>query len=219
MPKKPSGEIGVTRITATSEGQVAEVVSVVLPEDKEGLEHYFAKRFIARLNKDDVDAIDIEIVSQNDTTDLDFNITGSPAKYLELAEIAPYSENVGKSALEGQWIEVYEFSKWIWQRLIFSKQQRYGDVCKDTILLLYITRWEFLTSQTVLHCLIWTLQKKGCHFHKVYLMESGGEDLDLVYCLYPNNSPADPARKFRDNRYLNMKPGSALLTIPDTASG
>lgn len=217
MPKKPSGEIGVTKITVTSEDQVAEVVSVALPEDKEGLENYFANRFIARLNKDDADATDIEIASQNDTTDLDFNITGSPAKYLELAEIAPYSEDVGKSALEGQWIEVYDFSKWIWQKLILKKQERYGDVCRDTILLLYITRWEFFISQTVLHCLIWTMQNKGCQFHKVYLMQSGGEDLDLVYCLYPNNHPADSARKFRDNRYLNMKPGTAQIRNPGRA--
>jgi hypothetical protein len=211
LAKKPSGEIGVTKITATSDGQVAEVVSVSLPEDKEGRESYFARRFIARLNKNDAAATDIEIVSQNDTTDLDFNITGSHAKYLELAEIAPYSEDVGKSALNGQWIEVYEFSKWIWQKLILKKQERYGDVSKDTILLLYLTRWEFFISQTVLHCLIWTLQNKGCRFHEVYLMQSGGEDLDLVYRLYPNDHPADPARKFRDNRYMNMKPGTAEL--------
>lgn len=216
VAKKPSGEIGVTKITATPGGQVAEVIPVVLPDNKEELERYFADRFISRLNKDDTESPEINIASQNDTSDLDFNISGSSAKYLELAEIAPYSEDVGRSALEGQWINVYEFAKWIWCQLILKKQERYGEVCKDTILLLYITRWEFFVSQTVLHCLIWTLQNRGCRFHRVYLMQSGGTDLDLVYCLYPNDHPADPARKFRDNRYLNGKPGNDRLKTPDS---
>jgi hypothetical protein len=216
MPNKPSGEIGITKITATTDGQVAEVISVDLPDDKEGLERFFADRFVARLNKDNTPAPEIIIVSQNDTTDLDFNIGGSPAKYLELAEIAPYSEDVGKSALEGKWIDVYAFAKWIWTQLILKKQQRYGDVCKNTILLLYAARWEFYVSQSVLHCLIWTLQKKGCRFHGVYLMQSGGEDLDFVYCLHPSDHPTDPARKFRGNRYLNGKPGADRLETPKT---
>lgn len=213
MAAKPSGEIGVTRITATADSQVAELLSVSLPTDKEGLEKYFAGRFVAWLKKNGAAAADIEIVSQNDTGDLDFNIKGSKAKYLELAEIAPYSEDFGKSALGGQWIEVYEFSKWIWQKIILKKQERYGDVSKDTILLLYPTRWEFFVSQPVLDCLIWTMQKKWCRFHEVYLMQSGGEDLDLVLRLYPNNHPAAPARKFRGERYLNLKPGTAEHNI------
>jgi hypothetical protein len=215
VARKPSGEIGITKITATQDGQRAELLSVDLPEDKEGLEKYFADRFVSQLNRDGTLEDKIVIESQNDTTDLDFNITGSPAKYLELAEIAPYSEDVGKSALEGQWISVYDFSKWIWRQLIEKKQSRYGDVSKDTILLLYTARWEFFISQSVLHSLIWTLQNKGCCFHAVYLMQAGGEDLNLVYCLYPNNYPADHPRKFRENRYLNGKPGTDQLKLPN----
>jgi len=214
MPKKPSGEIGITKITATSDGQVAEVIPVNLPDDKEGLERYFADRFVFQLNKDSALGGEITIEKQNDTTDLDFNISGSPAKYLELAEIAPYSEEVGKSALEGQWIRVYDYAKWIWKQIIEKKQGRYGDVCKDTILLLYVARWEFYISQTVLHCLIWTLQNKRCRFHAVYLMQSGGEDSNQVYCLHPSSHAADHPRKFKDNRYLNGKPGTDMLEAP-----
>lgn len=201
MPKKPSGEIGLTKITATSGGQKAELIPVTLPEDKEGLERYFADRFIFQLNKDDALGNKITIIQQNDTSDLDFNISGSPANYLELAEVAPYSEEFGRSALSGKEIRVYDYSKWIWKQIIGKKQERYGEVCKNTILLLYITRWEFFISQTVLHCLIWTLKNKGCHFHAVYLMQSGGEDLNLVYSLYPNSLAPDHPRKFKDNRY------------------
>lgn len=215
MARKPSGEIGITKIMATADGQIVKLISVDLPNDKEGLEKYFADRFVSQLNKDGVLEDEIVIESQNDTSDLDFNITGSPAKYLELAEIAPYSEKVGKCALEGQWINVYEFSKWIWQQLIEKKQQKYGEVCRDTILLLYTARWEFFISQSVLHSLIWMLQNIGCRFHAVYLMQAGGEDLNLVYCLHPNGHSADHPEKFRDNRYLNGKPGTDQLKIPD----
>jgi len=208
VARKPSGEIGITKITSSSDGQMAELVHVELPDDKEGLERYFADRFVFQINKDGALEHKIVIDKQNDTTDLDFNISGSRARYLELAEIAPYSEEVGKAALEGQWISVYDFSKWIWKQLVEKKQKRYADVCTHTILLLYTARWEFFVSQTVLHCLIWSLQNKGCRFHAVYLMQSGGEDLNLVYCLYPNDHAADHPRKFRDNRYLNAKPGT-----------
>lgn len=214
MPRKPSGEIGITKITATPDGQVAEAIPVDLPNDKEGLERYFADRFVFQFNKDCAPGDAINIEKQNDTTDLDFNISGSRAKYLELAEIAPYSEEVGKSALEGQWICVYDYAKWIWTQIILKKKDRYGDVCKDTILLLYIARWEFYISQTVLHCLIWTLQNKGCRFRAVYLMQSSGEDNNLIYCLHPNDHPADPPRKFKDNRYLNGRPGTDHITVP-----
>ena len=213
MPKKPSGEIGLTKISATPEGQIAEVISINLPNDKEGLEKYFAERFVSQFNKDTPDN-PISITQQNDTTDLDFNISGSSAKYLELAEIAPYSEDVGKSALEGQWINVYDFSKWIWKQLIEKKQERYGYVCKDTILLVYVARWEFYISQSILHCLIWTLQNKGCRFHEVFLLQCAGEDVNLLWKLHPNDHPVDHPRKFKKNKYLNGSPGSNGINTP-----
>ena len=217
MPKKPSGEIGITKISATSDGQIAEVISIDLPDDKEGLEKYFADKFVYQFNKDDPDN-PITIIQQNDTTDLDFNISGSPAKYLELAEIAPYSEEVGKSALEGQWINVYDFSKWIWKQLIAKKQERYGGVCKATILLVYVARWEFYITQSILHSLIWTLRNKGCSFHEVFLLQCAGEDAHLLWKLHPNDHSLDHPRKFKENRYLNERPGTNGITTPSSVS-
>ncbi|MFT4151093.1 MAG: hypothetical protein QM656_12925 [Paracoccaceae bacterium] len=176
-------------------------------------EHHI--RFIMEVNRGECRDSPISISKQNDTTDLDFNITGSSAKYLELAEVAPYSEPFGRNALNERWISVYDFAKWIWKKIIENKEGKYGDTCKNTILLLYITRWEFLINQSILHCLIWTLKNKGCRFYSVYLMQSGGDDLNLIYRLYPNDHPADHPRRFRDNKYKNLRPGENSWCISE----
>jgi hypothetical protein len=204
--KKPSGEIGVTRLTISDGGQHAELIPVPLPTDKEGLERYFADRFLAKLNATPEYGATITIKKQSDTSDLDFIISGSTSRYLELAEIAPYSEEFGKSALQERSINVYEYSKWIWTKIILKKQNKYGSVCGNTMLLLYVTRWEFLLSELVKECLVWTLQAKGCLFHSVYLLHAGGDDLNLVDQLHRSSKTARAARHFKECEYFNLNP-------------
>ncbi len=94
-PTKPTGEIGITKVTATNAGQVAELISSDLPTSKEALEQTFATLFVEAYNAGNLQrgTVDpgssITIVSQNDTTDLDFTIQSDLGDYLELAEVAP----------------------------------------------------------------------------------------------------------------------------------
>ncbi|HYM98377.1 MAG TPA: hypothetical protein VET25_01440, partial [Aestuariivirgaceae bacterium] len=91
------------------EGQVAELIPTVLPDDKEGLEEFFAKRFIEQFNHTlPLGAgVCIENPKQNDTSDLDFSITCPAADYLELAELSPQSEAFGRSALRDGRLNAY----------------------------------------------------------------------------------------------------------------
>ncbi len=215
MPKKPSGEIGLTRIGKGGSSNLAQLLSVQLPKTKEELELYFAERFLRQYNQGSR-VEKISIVDQNDTSDLDFVISGSSAKYLELAEIAPYGQPFIAEVSDGYWIKAYDFSKWIWKTILSKKGDKYGDLSKDVMLLLYGTNWKYYVSQEVLHGLIWTLRNKGCRFHSVFLLQSAGSDQDLLYQLFPCDHSADPARKFKDTRYLNYRPGVSSWNLnPD----
>ena len=206
MPKKPSGEIGITKISGNGLTTCAQLLPVQLPETKEELELYFAERFLTQFNHE-ARVEKVSIVSQNDTSDLDFVISGSSANFLELAEISPYGKPFVTEVSDGYWVKVYDFSKWIWEEIISKKSDKYGKLSNDVILLLYGTNWKHYVCQEVLHSLIWTLRNKGCRFHSVFLLQSAGSSQDLLYKLFPSDQSADPARKFRDTKYLNYRPG------------
>lgn len=218
MAKRRVGEIGSTIIYDDSEGNpIAEICSISLPTNKEELEAYFANRFISISNEKELlgENFIINNAKQNDTSDLDFTIDCASAKYLELAELTPLSESFGREAIKNGQIEVYEYSKWIWQRVILAKSDSYGEVAKDVLLLLYVTHWQFFTSDGLIACLSSTLSSKGCKFAAVVILETNGKDLNQPFVVYPTkevNLP--PPRKFKGAKYWNLPPGNSSWTIP-----
>lgn len=114
-PRKSTGEIGVTRLTQTGDGQRADLISTLLPNDKEGLKKFFAELFIKQFNANRPLGPTITILNpvQNDTSDLDFAIESEVADYLELAELNPRSEAFGRAAYRTGKLGVYEYARWI----------------------------------------------------------------------------------------------------------
>ncbi len=218
LPIKTSGEIGSTTITATPEGQTAEIVHTELPLTKEGLEQFFGSRFVTTFNETRPlgEFVDITNLEQNDTNDLDFKITCTAADYMELAELNPRSETFGRYALRDGKLNVYEYAKWIFNRLIKKKALSYGPaVASRTILLVYVTYWQFRPSERVIECIQSHIQVHGCTFAAVFVLVTNGNDLRVLALAHPVNlwKLAKPSA-YAAFKYWNLPPGQSTWTIP-----
>jgi hypothetical protein len=216
-PKKTSGEIGVTKITTTPEGNTAEIIHTELPIDKEGLEHFFASRFVAAFNESlPLGPNQINGFTQNDTGDLDFNISCQVADYMELAELNPRSEAFGRSALRDGKLNVYDYAKWVFHRLIKKKALSYGgSVAGRTILLLYATHWQFYPSERVIECIQSHIQVHGCEFAAVFVLMTDGNELRVLTPAHPFTGPKLPKPSaYSGIHYFNLPPGQSSWTIP-----
>jgi hypothetical protein len=209
-PRKTTGEIGSTIITQTERGMTAELNSVMLPADKEGLERYFAERFVEQFNADRPLGPDVLIsnLTQNGTADLDFSVSSSFADYLELAELNPQSEAFGRAALRTGKLNVYEYAKWIFFRVIKSKARKYGEVASRTVLLLFVTHWQFYPSDRVIECLNSLVVHNGCTFAAVFVLMTNGSDLRLLKPVHPYSGPHPRRpRDYEGFTLTNLPPG------------
>lgn len=217
-PTKTSGEIGTTIVTETPEGATAELVHTELPIDKEGLEHFFGSRFVTTFNETRPLGPNVEItgLQQNDTSDLDFKITCDAADYMELAELNPRSEAFGRSALRNGKLNVYDYAKWIFNRLIKKKARSYGSALANrTILLLYATHWQFLPSERVVECIRSYIQIHSCDFAAVFVLMTDGRDLRVLTPAHPFNGLKLPKPSdYAGFNYWNLPPGQSSWTIP-----
>jgi hypothetical protein len=210
MPKKPTGEIGGTRITAGPDGQTAEIMHADLPESKEQLEATFANIFVQAFNEQRPLGPDVQIsnLMQNQTNDLDFSILSSFADYIELAELNPRSEAFGRTALKTGVFNVYEYARWIFWRIIRKKARLYGQLSQRAILLLYVTHWQFVTSQRINECLKSFSQNDGCNFAAVFILLTNGSDLRAIELVHPYAGPPLPApSKYSGFKFQNFEPG------------
>ena len=215
-PKKSTGEIGATKITQTAEGPRAEIIPTTLPSDKEGLEKFFAERFVEQFNADRPLGPRTAILDlvQNDTSDLDFSIKSPDADYLELAELNPRSQRFGRAAYRTGKINVYEYAHWIFFRVIRKKARSYGVTAGRTILLLYVTHWQFYPNERIIECLNSLVRQNGCDFAAVFAMLTNGSDLRILKPVHPYLGPSLPApSKYSGFTFTNLEPGHCSWRI------
>lgn len=219
-PKKSTGEIGPTRVTATPDGTKAELISTVLPDTKEALEKFFAERFLDAFNASRPLGPSVEItgLAQNDTNDLDFRIACTKAEYLELAELNPRSEEFGRAAYRTGKLNVYSYAKWIYNRVIRKKERHYGDdLSRQVMLLLYTTHWQFLPSQNVFACLKSYCLQNHCKFAAVFILLTDGTDLRVLELVWPYvGSPLPLPGQYKGITVTNLPPGHHTWKV-DTA--
>jgi hypothetical protein len=210
-PKKSTGEIGVTNVMAGPDGQIVELIHTELPTDKESLEDFFALRFVKTFNETLPLGLDIVIsgYKQNTTADLDFDITCPCADYVELAELNPRSERFGRSALKDGNFNVYEYSKWIFSRIIKKKSTSYGpEVAGRTILLLYATHWQFYPCDALIECIRSHIQVHGCTFSAVFFLWTDGTHFQILKLAHPYIGPKLPKPSdYSHLTYRNIPPG------------
>jgi hypothetical protein len=215
-PRKAVGEIGPTKITAGQRGMRAEIVESSLPTNKEDLEAKFATVFVEAFNAQRPcgPTATITNLTQNDTTDLDFRIKSDVADYLELAELNPRSESFGRTMYRTGKFNVYEYARWIYRRIIRKKQIAYGETtAKRTILLLYVTHWQFLPTQNTVMCIRACCEMYGCQFASVILLFTNGGDLRAIEHIAPGKLVPPRKPKDFDKPAANLPPGNHSWTV------
>lgn len=217
-PQKSTGEIGVTKLTATPEGLAVEIIHVALPIDKEGLEHFFATRFVQTFNETHPLGASVAItkIEQNDTSDLDFRISCRAADYIELAELNPRSEAFGREAYRSGKLNVYEYAKWIFHRIIKKKGNSYGEaVAGRSMLLLYATHWQFYPGERLIECIRSHIQVHGCNFAAVFFLMTNGDELRVLTPAHPYaGSKLPKPSAYSGITYWNLPPGHSSWTLP-----
>jgi len=207
-PQKPHTTLGMTRISAGPDGHEARYIDDSIPTDKEDRELHFAGRFVEKYNSDYVPTPEAAILSftQNDTSDLDFDLECGVADYLELAAIKPLSERFGQEIAATGKIDILQLGEWIYESLIVGKQSKYGELSGRVILLLYPEDWQFILSDSVLWCLAGLCRTRGTKFAGVFTI-GGPPGLDLVAMISPNHGDVPDPESFAGKHYWNLPPG------------
>lgn len=183
--KKPSGQIGITEIKANEGKQSSEFFPISFPDAKDSIELTITNAFIRNASKNRYFSFEVLEVHQNNENHLDFElITDQGEKFLELMEIAPLEKSKAFANSPADY-KPYHLGQYVLDKLI-AKSKKYVGVKKiGIILLLYITDWRFIFSQTLISLLqFWTLNQKHI-FEYIYLYQPMTDAEGLTHLIYP----------------------------------
>ncbi len=175
-PTKPTGTIQWATITPTS----VDVQNFDFPREKEEIEMLFAQKYVDRVKEV---GIEVSIDKQNETNDLDFNVTLSGRQaYLELTEIAPLG--VGGFKAAGESYEILSFAVSIAEQIEAKSMQCAAATEKQKLLLLYTTDWRFAVVPNALEHLQFLMHSGNHGFLRIDIIEiraDGSADLRFIY--------------------------------------
>jgi hypothetical protein len=199
---KPTGITGQIKLTVGGDGSgSAEFQQLPFPADKSESEKLIAQGFvaaIATLPASQGQALKITDLVQNGENDFDFslNVEGVPS-YLELVEAAPLKGPYEKAP--GQY-SVYVFAEQVLAN-IGGKASKYsgGNIGKPLYLLVYVTHWTFIFSDSVIQCLRYWLGSIPSPFTGVFLYKPVTLNEGLTCWLHP----AEPRPGFHPNQVVN----------------
>lgn len=220
---KPTGKIGATQVS-TATGQVAEVTfdHIQFPTEKSAVERHVAESFIAsyaQFSGDDQFLREPQLNQENDF-DLTVESNGSPA-YLELMELRPAK---GRYTDEQQIkLDVGKYVDWVLTEIRRKSSKYPRNLRQPLFLLLYVTHWAYLPSQSVIRLLQVELIKYRWVFNAIFLYIPLDSASGAPYWLYP--TPHKVRRgifveELRGRTYFNLNPsfakaikGGAMLKI------
>jgi hypothetical protein len=206
-PIKPVGKTGVMTVTAGLSGGQTTFKKLDFPRTKEEIEEFIVKGFLKAAREANLLSASVS-ASQNEQNSFDFLLlfNGDGKKYMELMEIAPLEHLRGTYDSAPASYKPYDFASYIFEK-VMKKSAHYGSVNAGLILLLYITAWQFVLSQTVIALLQFWLTHTEHKFEGVYCycpmtVDSGAAHL---ICPTPKEfwSGFDP-EKFRNTEVLNF---------------
>ncbi|WP_327209456.1 hypothetical protein [Rhizobium leguminosarum] len=99
----------------------------------------------------------------------------------------------------------------MWQSVINAKAKKYGDVSKQTILLLYATHWQFVATDGLLDLLRSTLQKQGNPFAAVAYIMVIGETESFISVIAPFEKRMPTPQHFRGQIQHNIDIATSTL--------
>jgi hypothetical protein len=188
MARKPTGITGPVRLTAGPAGSgTVEFQQLQFPADKAATEKMVAEGFVSAIGAmpaNSGQALKITDLVQNGENDFDFSLTiEGVASYLELVEAAPLTGPYEKAPDK---YSVYDFAQQVLAK-IGDKAARYpkGGGGKPLYLLVYVTHWAFLFSDSVIQCLRYWLASLPSPFAGVFLYKPIKVTEGLTWWLYP----------------------------------
>lgn len=200
--KKPTGDNGIVRVQfGGNVSPVSSFVKVKPPEDKANIEELFAKRFLKGVKiKKWFKKFETTDLVPNQEKDLDFVVSFTDSEmYLELMEIAPldYFKTDFKNAPNLYYD--YDFAKYIFEKIVVKSNKYKSIMDKPICLLVYVTDWKFLLSNTVISLLQYWLLINRHIFAEIYYLTYTSDDLDDLFLMYPTDR--EYFKDFDENKY------------------
>jgi hypothetical protein len=203
-PSKPTGTMAVLSVSSTG----AEIKKLEFPKTKDAIEEFIVKTFIKNSSRMPLKITD---VFQNNENDFDFTIkTEEGTKYLELMEIAPLENLRGSYAQAPDHYKPYDFARYIVEK-IFGKSKRYKSSPSSNTnicLLIYVTDWAFVPSESVIHLLqYWTANvPHSFQYICCYLpFDQFSGPVELIYPIKNSWKDFDP-EQYKEKEVLNLSP-------------
>jgi len=208
---KPTGITGPITVTFGATGSVAEFKQLEFPKTKEEIEKFIVNGFLKAAATLNFLPQAVVSASQNDQANFDFSLklTGGGTKSLELMEIAPLENLRGSYVSAPASYKPYDFARFIFEKLMAKSQRYKASNQGGLILLVYVTDWHFVLSQTVTALLqYWT-----CHtahsFEAIYCYSPMDESSGIAELIYPTQTEFwttfDPER-YKENLVINLSP-------------
>jgi len=159
---KPTGTAGPFKASFDLRGALSgSFDKIAFPKSKDEVEQFFASRFIESMNMHLAASNEQFILAapvRNVENDFDFTVTTpSGSAYLELLEAAPLT---GKYESAPASYKPYDYAKFILGEILRKSVKYPKTGVRDIFLLLYVTHWTFVLSETTVACLrYWLLQQ------------------------------------------------------------
>ncbi|HUK10765.1 MAG TPA: hypothetical protein VLX09_23035 [Stellaceae bacterium] len=208
MPKKPTGRVGPIQVTITEGRADLRWENVKFPTEKKDIEQLVVNQFMAAMSRTGAQIK----ASQNSEDDLDFTLILPGGKIkLELRE-AFYGTGANSPPYDSRDMRIKSFS-YAEQIVAAVRDKSHYGTAMPIHLLLYITHWRFLPSETTIRLAQYLLQQARPMFENVFFLspiDPGQADLRV---LYPSNNPLQGKKpeEFRDQWYLNLDPANWQL--------
>jgi hypothetical protein len=208
-PNKPIGVNGPVKIDVSPDSCNIEFQQLDFPKTKEEIEAFIVRGFL----RDAVANNFLPPVSvapqQNAQDDFDFTLTieGHETKSLELMEIAPLEHLRGSYAMAPDKYKPYELAEYI-KTKVLKKSARYrSSTGSGIVLLVYVTDWHFILSESVLELLQYWLARTSHCFQAIYSYQPIDLAFGVVHVIFPSVSRFnfDP-EVFRNHEVWNANP-------------
>jgi hypothetical protein len=186
--KKPTGETGPVLMSAGPRGADAEFQQLAFPTKKEDIEALIMRGFIRAAET--FLPFRVQSYAPNKQADFDFDLlTSAGPKSAELAEVAFLKDVGGSYRAAPPSYKPYDFAQNV-LNLILRKSTHYGGRPPAGLhLLLYITHWAFIPSQSTLSLLQFWALKRPHGFEGIYWYAPIMGDEGISFLIYP--TPTD----------------------------
>jgi hypothetical protein len=207
--KKPIGQTGKIRTTHSKGDPIITWEPIDFPADKQAQELVIASAFVKQLNSNIGTCWTVQQLGENN---FDFLLrSATDSRYLELQEIVIPSPKKGiPYASRDQVVQSKKFSETIISE-IRKKAIKYPKATTYVLdLLVYVTHWRFMTSNTVRKMVAHYLKHNAHPFAHVYEFSIFDEASGAIQVLFPSDEWLGSFHRHAAvaHRYVNIDPAT-----------